>query len=137
MPWHVVQSLYASPSIGCGMAAGPLAAGVPLAVGVPESAAGLWQFVQESVGNDADWALYGGMSGAAIRFLVERHGPGIPRRLLEAMGAGSRADRVGYVYALHDAGFRADLEEALAAVLGIGMEALDQEWRAWLGGAAP
>ena len=60
VPWHVVQSLYVSPSIGCGMAAGP-PAWPPVSSPRPASGVGpgRWQTVHDSFGRPA-WSAGNG-----------------------------------------------------------------------------
>ena len=55
MPWQVVQSLYWSPSIGCGMAAGPLCPPDSPLVAAPGSGVGpgRWHTTQDSLGRPA------------------------------------------------------------------------------------
>ena len=86
----------------------------------------------EAVASDAEWAVYGGMAGSAIRFLRERYGWRAPRLLLEELGGSGAPRSEGYVYAKHDARYRESLDEALRKVLGVGPLELEESWEDWL-----
>jgi hypothetical protein len=75
--------------------------------------------------------MYGGMSAAIVSFIADTWGREAPRSLLLAL-AGYSQPVEGYVYSLHDASFRADLDRSMQRILGIGMEELERRWREWI-----
>jgi len=85
----------------------------------------------QAIDDDKQWAVYGGMSGTVIRFIVERYGKETPLALLQTLSSYPQ-EREGYVYATHDAALRDQLAGAVKSVLGIGMDRLDADWRAWI-----
>lgn len=85
----------------------------------------------DAVTTDAEWALYGGMAGMVLRFIVESHGEGKPQELVRALAA-YPAIEGGYSFSRHDAAYRAQLADCLPAVLGVDLDGLDAAWRAWI-----
>jgi hypothetical protein len=71
------------------------------------------------------------MSAAIVSFIADTWGLEAPHSLLLALADYPQTDE-GYVYSLHDASFRADLERSIQRILGIGMEELEKRWREWI-----
>ena len=85
----------------------------------------------QTIADPYEWGIYGGMSGAVVKFMAERYGPDSPRAVVHALAAYPQFEE-GYVYAEHDALFRGYLDGAMRTVLGAGMEEFDRAWREWI-----
>ncbi len=85
----------------------------------------------ESISDAYEWSIYGGMSGAVVKFMAERYGPDSPRAVVHALADYPQVEE-GYVYARHDALCRGYLDGAMRKVLGAGIEEFDEAWREWI-----
>jgi len=85
----------------------------------------------QTIDDEYEWGIYGGMSGAVVGFLAERYGPDAPRAVVRALAAYPQVQE-GYVYAEHDARFRGYLDGAMKTALGVGLEEFDLAWREWI-----